>query len=426
MKILDIALNDLTRSVRSAFAIGMMVIAPLLLTGLIYFAFGGMSGGDVSLTAIQVGVVNADSLPADALLDTPIGANIRSMFFDESVQSWIHARDFPNEAAARLALDNQEIGVAVIIPADFSTRYLSGAQDRSVLVISDPTLAVGPAVVEDMVNMLVDGVAGGGIAIQVLQERYSPAGEQVDPTQIPVWIERYTSWYQQFQRDLFHNPQQAALILEAPSASETQTADPIQQMMGLVMTGQMIFFAFFTAAYSMMSILRESEEGTLARLFTTPTDRTNILLGKFVAVVITVSLQGIVLLTAGRLAFGINWGAPFSVALALIGQVVAATGLGVLLISFVKTTKQGGPVLGGGLTALGMLGGLFTANLPGGMPGAFNLLANFTPQGWVLKAWRIVLAGQPVGDVLMPFAVMLAIGLVMFAAGALMFRRRYA
>ncbi len=426
MKILDIALNDLTRSVRSAFAIGMMVIAPLLLTGLIYFAFGGMSGGDVSLTAIQVGVVNADSLPADALLDTPIGANIRSMFFDESVQSWIHARDFPNEAAARLALDNQEIGVAVIIPADFSTRYLSGAQDRSVLVISDPTLAVGPAVVEDMVNMLVDGVAGGGIAIQVLQERYSPAGEQVDPTQIPVWIERYTSWYQQFQRDLFHNPQQAALILEAPSASETQTADPIQQMMGLVMTGQMIFFAFFTAAYSMMSILRESEEGTLARLFTTPTDRTNILLGKFVAVVITVSLQGIVLLTAGRLAFGINWGAPFSVALALIGQVVAATGLGVLLISFVKTTKQGGPVLGGGLTALGMLGGLFTANLPGGMPGAFNLLANFTPQGWVLKAWRIVLAGQPAGDVLMPFAVMLAIGLVMFAAGALMFRRRYA
>jgi len=426
MKILDIALNDLTRSVRSAFAIGMMVIAPLLLTGLIYFAFGGMSGGDVSLTAIQVGVVNADSLPADALLDTPIGANIRSMFFDESVQSWIHARDFPNEAAARLALDNQEIGVAVIIPADFSTRYLSGAQDRSVLVISDPTLAIGPAVVEDMVNMLVDGVAGGGIAIQVLQERYSPAGEQVDPTQIPVWIERYTSWYQQFQRDLFHNPQQAALIIEAPSAGETQTADPIQQMMGLVMTGQMIFFAFFTAAYSMMSILRESEEGTLARLFTTPTDRTNILLGKFVAVVITVSLQGIVLLTAGRLAFGINWGAPFSVALALIGQVVAATGLGVLLISFVKTTKQGGPVLGGGLTALGMLGGLFTANLPGGMPGAFNLLANFTPQGWVLKAWRIVLAGQPAGDVLMPFAVMLAIGLLMFAAGALMFRRRYA
>ena len=42
MKILDIAFKDLTRSFRSAFAIGMMVVAPLMLTGLIYFAFGGM------------------------------------------------------------------------------------------------------------------------------------------------------------------------------------------------------------------------------------------------------------------------------------------------------------------------------------------------------------------------------------------------
>lgn len=51
-------------------------------------------------------------------------------------------------------------------------------------------------------------------------------------------------------------------------------------MMGLTMAGQMIFFAFFTGGNSMMSILREDEEGTLARLFTTPTDRTNILMGK--------------------------------------------------------------------------------------------------------------------------------------------------
>jgi hypothetical protein len=105
---------------------------------------------------------------------------------------------------------------------------------------------------------------------------------------------------------------------------------------------------------------------------------------------------------------------------------VAAAGLGVLLISFVKSTRQGGPVLGGGLTVLGMLGGLFTANIPGGMPAAFNFLANFTPQGWVLKGWRMVLAGQPVGDLLLPFAVTVVLGAAMFAVGALMFRRRYA
>jgi len=303
---------------------------------------------------------------------------------------------------------------------------LSGAKDTQVVIVSDPTLSIGPAVVEDMVTMMVDGVAGGGIALQTIIERQQINGIEVNPAHIPSWIERYGNWYKDFQRDLFHHPEKAALVIVAPSAGEAETVDPIQKMMGLTMAGQMIFFAFFTGAYSMMSILREDEEGTLSRLFTTPTDRTSILVGKFVAVFITVILQGLVLMVAGRYAFGIHWGDPAGVALALTGQVIAATGLGVLLIAFVKSTRQAGPVLGGGLTALGMLGGLFTANIPDGMPAAFNMLANFTPQGWVLKTWRMVMDGQMTGDLLLPFMVLIGMGILMFAVGDLMFRRRFA
>jgi ABC-2 type transport system permease protein len=426
MKILDIAFKDLTHSFRSAFAVGMMVVAPLMLTGLIYFAFGSMSSGDVSMTAIKVGVVNADRLPADSVLEAPIGDNIRSMFFDESVGSWITATDYPDEASAREAVDKQEIDVAVIIPQNFSERYLSGEQDVQVLIVSDPTLSIGPAVVEDMVTMMVDAVAGGGIAIQTVMERLEANDVQTDTAQIPAWVQRYGDWYREFQRDLFHRPDKAALVLVAPSSAETETADPLAQMMGMTMAGQMIFFAFFTGGNSMMSILREEEEGTLARLFTTPTDRTKILAGKFLAVFITVLLQGIVLMIAGRLAFGIQWGKTVSIALALTAQVIAAAGLGVLLISFVKSTKQGGPVLGGGLTVLGMLGGLFTANIPGGMPEAFNAIGNFVPQGWVLKSWRLTLDGAAAGGLLVPVAATVAMGIVMFAIGARMFRKRFA
>ncbi len=257
-------------------------------------------------------------------------------------------------------------------------------------------------------------------------ERQQANGIRPDPAKIPSWIQRYGDWYREFQRDLFHHPDKAALVLVAPSADNTQTADPIQKMMGLTMAGQMIFFAFFTGAYSMMSILREDEEGTLARLFTTPTDRTSILTGKFMAVFITVILQGLVLMIAGRYAFGINWGEPAGIALALTGQVIAATGLGVLLIAFVKNTRQAGPVLGGGLTAMGMLGGLFTANIPNAMPAAMNMIANFTPQGWVLKSWRMVMDGQSPADLLLPFVVLTVMGIIMFAVGSFMFRKRFA
>jgi ABC-2 type transport system permease protein len=426
MKILDIAFKDLIRSFRSVFAVGMMVIAPLMLTGLIYFAFGSASNGDTKMPAIKVGVVNADVLPADSPLEAPIGNNIRAMFFDESVKSWISASDYADETSARAAIDQQKIGVAILIPHNFTERYLSGAKDTPVLIVSDPTLSIGPAVVEQMVTMMVDGVAAGGIALQTIMERQQANGVEPDLAQIPAWIQRYGAWYREFQRDLFHHPDRAMFVMVASSAGETGSVDPLQKMMGLTMAGQMIFFAFFTGAYSMMSILREDEEGTLARLFTTPTDRTSILAGKFVAVFITVLLQGLVLMIAGHYAFQINWGEPAGVGIALTGQVIAATGLGVLLIAFVKNTRQGGPVLGGGLTGLGMLGGLFTANIPGGMPAALNMIANFTPQGWVLKAWRMVMDGQSAGEMLVPFVIMVAMGLLMFAIGAKMFQKRFA
>jgi hypothetical protein len=90
MKILDIAFKDFMRSTRSLFLIGMAFAAPLLITALIYFSFGSIASGDVNMPNINVGVVDMDVLPANSPLEAPLGENIRSMFFDESVQSWIH------------------------------------------------------------------------------------------------------------------------------------------------------------------------------------------------------------------------------------------------------------------------------------------------------------------------------------------------
>jgi len=423
MKILDIAFKDLTRSVRSLFAVGMMIAAPLLVIGLVYFAFGGLSKETTEMPDVSVGVVNVDSLPADSVLEEPLGETIRGMFFDESVTSWMVATDYEDETSARAALDAQEIGVAVIIPKDFTTQVMAREADTQVLILADPTLTVAPQVVENMVTAMLDGVSGGGIAIQTMMEHQQANGIQPDPASIPALVERYGDWYADFQRALFHHPDRAALVMAAPAA-QGEAESAMQKMMGLMMAGQMVFFSFFTGAYSMMSILREDEEGTLARLFTTPVERTSILAGKFLAVFLSVVVQGIVLIVASHFAFQINWGDPLAVVLTLVGQVIAAAGLGVLLVSFVQNMRQSGFVLGGGLTGLGMLSGSFTANID--MPAAFDMLANFTPQGWVIKSWKMVLAGQPLADLVLPIIVLVVMGVVMFVIGALRFRKRFA
>ncbi|HSM26081.1 MAG TPA: ABC transporter permease [Anaerolineaceae bacterium] len=423
MKILDIAFKDLTQSFRSLFAIGMTILAPLLLIGLISFAFSGAFSGSSDLPDISVGIYNADTLSDGSILETSLGENIRSMFFDESVQSWITARDFRGEFELREALDRREIGIAVSIPDDFSDKFLAGDRNTQVRIISDPTLTIAPQVVQNMVTAILDGVSGGGIAIETYFEISDLRGIQPEPDLITTIVDRYSNWYIDFQRNLFHNPQKAALRMESPTG-ETASENPMLQMLGLMMAGQMVFFAFFTGAYSMMSILTENENGTLARLFTLPIHRSKILAGKFLAVFFMVIVQGIVLLVASHFIFKIQWGDPKMIILALLGQVMAAAGLGVLLISFVKTSRQAGPILGGALTAMGMLGGLFTANIA--MPEAFNKLAAFTPQGWVIRGWKTVLNGQPLTDLLLPLLVMVLIGTIMFLVGAFRFNKRFA
>jgi len=422
MKILDIAFKDLIRSTRSLFLIGMAFAAPLLLTALIYFSFGSIAQGEISIASVEVGVVNADVLPAGAPLEVPLGENIRSMFFDDSVKSWITATDYADEAAARDAVNNQEIGVAVIIPKTFTEDYLAGKKDTVITILQDPTLSVGPTVVRDMVTSLLDGIAGGGVAYKVVDARMTANGKTLDPVTIPAFFERYVQWYADFQRAMFHSPEKAALIA-VPPAVKGDMGNSVRTLMGQVMSGQLIFFSFFTGAYAMMSILQESEEGTLARLFTTPTDRTTILAGKFLAVLFTVIIQGAVLLAAGHYLFKINWGETGSFLLSFFGQMFASVGLAVLLVSFINTSKQAGAIFGGALTTLGMISGLFTTNIK---IKAFDLMGNFTPQGWVLKAWKMSLAGSSVSELIVPFIVLVAMGLVTFAIGAMLFRRRFA
>jgi hypothetical protein len=53
-------------------------------------------------------------------------------------------------------------------------------------------------------------------------------------------------------------------------------------------------------------------------------------------------------------------------------------------------------------------------------------MGNFTPQGWVLKAWKLSIAGQTASELIVPFTVLMVMGIVMFVIGARMFGKRFA
>ncbi|HZW04376.1 MAG TPA: ABC transporter permease [Anaerolineaceae bacterium] len=423
MKPIDIVVKDLKHIFTSVFSLVMMFGAPLFITGLLYFAFGGMAGeaNEFTLPVTRVQVVNLDQ-PGTQPAGFAAGQMLVDFLQDESLADVLAVSLAADEAAARTAVDRQQAGVAVIIPENFTAAVTAPDQTAAVRLYQDPALNIGPGIVKDLVSHFMDGFSGAKIAGQVTAQGLSAAGISPDPALNSTVAQQYTAW----QQSSGHGEGQAVprLSVVAPTG-ETQPGSESAALFGPVMAGMLVFFVFFMGANGAESIIHEDEQGTLARLFSTPTRLSSILSGKFFAVVVTLTIQIVLLLLASSLLFGIHWGRPEVVILVSIGLVVVSAGFGTLLMSFVKTSRQTGPVLGGVMTLTGMLGGLFTTGIPN-VAASFDRVTLAMPQGWALQGWKLALSGAGIAQVLVPVLVMLALGLIFLALGVTLFRKRYA
>jgi ABC-type multidrug transport system permease subunit len=238
---------------------------------------------------------------------------------------------------------------------------------------------------------------------------------------------RYIEWTRRTLGDGQQAGTTSALEIQSPPSAEEEATDELAQMLTLIMTGMMIFYAFFTGAASAQTILHEQEAGTLSRLFTTPTPQSTILGGKFLAVFATLIVQVLVLVVVAALVFKIEWGEPMAVALATLGLVVLASSFGIFVNSWLRDTKQAGFVFGGVLTVTGMLG--ISVMFVGGQQAASattsvtDIISLLVPQGWAMRGWQQALDGR---DVLVTVVVMLVLSAVFFAVGVFKFRKRFA
>ena len=210
------------------------------------------------------------------------------------------------------------------------------------------------------------------------------------------------------------------------AAKAEEKRNSIASILGPFMGGMMIFFAFYTGTASAESILREEEERTLPRLFTTPTPQSTILTGKFMAVFLTVIVQIIVLIIAGRLLFQIRWGNILPLTLVIVGTVILASCFGIFVNSMLKDTKQGAVVFGGVLTVTGMLGmiSVFSMNSPTAR--ITSLVSLAVPQGWAIRGLLQSISEAAMQDVLLTVGIMLLWAAIFFALGVWRFNKRYA
>ena len=434
MKLLDIAILDMTRSFRSLFAVVFMFIVPMLVTGMFYFMFGNMAdnGSGFNLPKTKVIVANLDeggpkfstktkNIPGGENANT-MGELIVGILQSKDMSDLIEVTLAPDAEAARAAVDDRTAQVALIIPKDFSHQFAELDGKAVIEFYQDPTLTIGPGILRAILDRFTEGMSGVKIAINVFMDEATPE-EQVHAGE---FIQRYLNVSLAEADDV----EGELLDVRAP-ASVTEDASAKSQNMlleiiGPIMGGMMVFYAFFTGTFSAQSLLKEEQERTLPRLFTTPTSQATILGGKYLSVFLTVSVQVTVLLIVSNLIFRIQWGNINSVILAAIGIVISSSSFGIFVNSLLKDMKQGGIIFGGVHTVTGMVGmiSVFTQ----GVPNAANVQAVslFVPQGWAIRGLMQAMNGEALTNSLVTVLVLLAWSVAFFVIGVLRFNKRYA
>jgi len=157
-----------------------------------------------------------------------------------------------------------------------------------------------------------------------------------------------------------------------------------------------VMFAFFLVLTVGWLFVAERRQGTLKRLRAAPLSRSHILFGKMVPCYVLSVGQGLFLLLAGKLVFGMNWGSePLWLVVVVLATSLAATGLALVVAGVARTEAQ--VAVYGTLLVLVLAGvsGCLMGD-PELMPDQMKQLSRITPHAWALDGYsQLLLRPEP-------------------------------
>ncbi|MBN1934114.1 MAG: ABC transporter permease [Anaerolineae bacterium] len=430
MKLYDIMLKDLLRSSRSLFLLVFTFVLPLGTVAIFVFAFGGTGGdeGSFQMPVTEALVVNLDQ-PLAEYGGFGAGKILVEFLQGEAMAEYLAVRTVDDAASARTAVDNQDVGVAILIPAEFTAAMFDPKGRAEVEVYHDPTLTLGPSIVQAVVSQFIDSFAGSKIATGVAAEQFEARGIDLDPLVAQQVATDYAVWAAA-QGERFQNGEAALLDERSLEKEKAQSSSQTAQIMGQIMAAMLVFYCFFTGSSTAQTLIKEDEEGTLQRQFTTPTLQSTILWGKFLAIFATLIVQVVVLILFSTLIFKLYWGEWLPMILASAGLIVLAASFGIFVTSLLKNSQQAGFVYGGVMNILGWVGisRMFVVTVPGssGLVGIANVASLVSPHGWAMWGWQQAMGGGTPAEIGLVVGVMIALSALFMVIGVYNFKRRFA
>jgi ABC-2 type transport system permease protein len=435
-----LALKEVRVAFRDLGAIVTMLVTPLALTLAMAAAFG--TGGSSTISDIPVLLLNRDEGDlSEVLVD---------VLTSEEVGDLLIVEDVRDETAARSRIEADEAAALVIIPADFSAAVLPlGAQVEAITglqltefteetqlteeevaaiasayqqsqeaprsgnpeiveIYASPDRLISTAVVKGIVTQGIETLNIQVAGITEIMSRLVSAGGMENPDEVNRTMR--TGGTDMQDREL-----PVHLTITTGTGRRIGTLDYTAASIA-------VMFLMFSVTSGGRSLLAERARGTLPRLLVSPTPPLTLLVGKMAGIVLTGTLQVIILWGATSL-FGAYWGPPVVVLGVIIATVVCASGVGALISAWARTPNQAG-ALGTGLTLVAsILSGSFFARY--GLPQWIQTVSLLTPNAWAIEIFTRLQTGQALSAVLPWLGGMIGLTVIYYAGAALGFRRQF-
>jgi ABC-2 type transport system permease protein len=342
-KIFGIATLDLRRLAHDRTALFFAVLLPVLIILIVGVSIGG------SNTRLRIGVVEPGS--------GPLARELRSSLSrapELSVASYRSVSDL------KAAVRHQEILAGVVVPADYDARVHAGEPAHVDFVagatpLSQAARSPVSAVVDDQAARIDAATIASRSTGSSFDAAYARAGQQQSGAGVGVAVTR------------------------APGAA------PLPQGFSYTAPSNVVLFVFIIALATSGVLIESRRLGITARMLATPTPPIVVLLGQSAGRFAVAIVEGVFLLTVGRLVFGVTWGDPTAAAAIVVMFSVVATGAALLIGAAARTFEQAsslGPPIG---IALGMLGGcMWPLQI---VPPVLRTVGHVTPQAWAMDGF---------------------------------------
>jgi ABC-2 type transport system permease protein len=394
IRIFDIALKDLIQVLRDRKTFLFLLIMPILFTFLFGFAFGGFSPGGND-DRLPVGFMDQDQ--------SRLSRQLRDLLKESDVVR-IETNPLLGASDLEAQVAEEKLAAAIIVPRGYGKGLTHDHPERLIL-ICDTGTTVGQSVESEILSAVfrLESAVRTALILESIDDQRAPFDYTL--------AQGLDAW------------QDPPIGVKETTSSAIPTQNESKATLAHTSPGMILQFSIAGLLTSAQILVDERKSRSLQRLLTTATARVHIILGHYLAILVMIFCQFVLLILFGQVVLGLDYlRAPQAVLSLSLAAALCISALG-LLIGVLARNEEQAVIFS--LIPMFILSGIGGAWVPLEITGpTFQVIGHLSPVAWALDGFKdILLRGMGWRGVLVPAAALLGYGVLFFTLAAWRFQK---